>query len=179
MPRCAKCNKTTFDGTQWKSTTAFKQYSGKYLCKSCYQDTEAEKSRTDSIENGKLPTSASNESQHAISFSSKYIGGHACFANKSEGFLWLYQDQVIYTSSQVNIIIPFNKIKETKIVTKKELDAVAVLLVGLAAFALKRTERFFSIAYQDELGEIQTPVFILSALDEFSKKLYQLRLMAK
>jgi hypothetical protein len=179
MPKCTKCNKKTFDGTKWKSTIVFKQFSGKYLCKSCYQETEAEKSRINAIEKGQLPDSAANLSQNPISFTSKYLGGHAGFANKSEGFLLLYQEQVIYTSSQVNIVIPFNKIKETKIITKKEFDAVKFLIVGWAALVWPNEDNFFSIAYQDELGETQTPVFFLSALEAFSKMLYQLRLLAK
>lgn len=42
MPTCAKCNKKTFDGTRWNSTTFGKEYSGKYLCRSCYQEIEKE-----------------------------------------------------------------------------------------------------------------------------------------
>jgi hypothetical protein len=42
MPTCSKCNKRTFDGTRWNSAIVGKEFSGKYLCHSCYQETEKE-----------------------------------------------------------------------------------------------------------------------------------------
>ena len=35
MPKCARCKKTTFDGTRWKSNVKGKEYNGKYLCSDC------------------------------------------------------------------------------------------------------------------------------------------------
>ena len=45
MPVCAKCNKKTYDGTRWNCSAVQKDFSGKYLCHSCY--IEAEKELTD------------------------------------------------------------------------------------------------------------------------------------
>lgn len=39
MPKCARCEKSTFDGKRWKSAT-LNEFNGKYLCLSCYQETE-------------------------------------------------------------------------------------------------------------------------------------------
>jgi hypothetical protein len=168
MPRCARCNKTTFDGTQWKSTAICREFNGKYLCKACYQATETEKLR--------IETNQNQNGQYPLRFIAKYLGGHAAYANKAEGNLWLYPDQVTFTAPSCNIKIPFPKIKDAKIITQKEFDALRLFVLGLIALAWQREDQYFSIAFQDELGDVQNPVFIVPALGEFSSKLYQLRL---
>jgi hypothetical protein len=46
MPKCAKCEKTTFDGTRWKSTTSHPEFNEKYLCKKCLRELSSESETT-------------------------------------------------------------------------------------------------------------------------------------
>lgn len=54
MPTCAKCNKKTFDGTRWNSTLVRKEFNGKYLCRSCHQETQREQTEYNQALNNQI-----------------------------------------------------------------------------------------------------------------------------
>lgn len=112
-------------------------------------------------------------------YDAKYLGGHAAFTKDSDGKLYLYADpenKVVFESKKVNLEIPFNIIKESKMLTEKEVRARRVLLTGIIGLAWKKKHKMLVIDFQDKLGDTQSPVFESGKIDELSSNLYNLRL---
>ena len=112
-------------------------------------------------------------------YDTKYLGGHAAFAKEAKGKLYLYPEpeyKVVFESKKVNMQIPLNLIRDSKILTEKEMRARRVLLTGLIGLAWKKKHKMLVIDFEDKLGNIQSPVFEPHKVDEVSSRLYDLRL---
>ena len=118
-----------------------------------------------------------------IGVKTTYLGGHSAFTKLTTGFLYLFSqphNKVIFESDNFVLEIPINEIRETKVVTEKELSALRIFLVGLIAFGWKKEKRLYLIKFVDELGETQSVFFNYSEnIEYFAPKLYNLRLEEK
>ena len=115
-------------------------------------------------------------------YDAKYVGGHAAFAKDAKGKLFIYPEpgnKVVFESKKVNIEIPFSKIKDSKILTEKEMRARRILLTGLIGLAWKKKHKMLVIDFEDPLGGTQSPVFEPDKVDKVSSNLYNLRLKAQ
>lgn len=115
-------------------------------------------------------------------YDAKYLGGHAAFAKDTNGKLYLYpepENKVVFESKKVNIEIPFSRIKDSKILTEKEVRARRVLMTGLIGLAWKKKHKMLVIDFEDALGGTQSPVFEPNKVEEVSSNLYNLRLRAQ
>jgi len=112
-------------------------------------------------------------------YDAKYLGGHAAYAKETDGKFYLYPDpknKVVFESKKVNLELPIGRIKDSKIITEKEIRARRVLLTGLIGLAWKKKHKMLIIDFEDELGNIQSPVFEVDKTDEVASKLYNIRL---
>lgn len=109
----------------------------------------------------------------------KYLGGHSAFAKDAKGKLYVYpkpEYKVVFESRKVNMEIPLDRIKDHKILTEKEIRARRVLLTGLIGLAWKKKHKMLVIDFEDQLGNIQSPVFEPDKIDKIAGGLYNLRL---
>lgn len=112
-------------------------------------------------------------------YDAKYLGGHAAFAKDTKGKFYLYPApnyKVVFESKKVNIEIPVGLIKDSKIVTEKEIRARRVLLTGLIGLAWKKKHKMLIIDFEDGLGGVQSPVFEVDKIEDVAGKLYNMRL---
>ena len=85
----------------------------------------------------------------------------------------------MFESKKINMEIPFGMLKDSKILTEKEIRARRVLLTGIIGLAWKKKHKMLVIDFQDNLGGTQSPVFESGKIDEISTNLYNLRLKAQ
>jgi len=112
-------------------------------------------------------------------YDAKYLGGHAAFAKDTDGKFYLYPEpeyKVVFESKKVNMEIPLTIVKDSKILTEKEIRARRVLLTGLIGLAWKKKHKMIIIDFEDKLGNIQSPVFEIDKIDEVASRIYDLRL---
>ena len=129
-----------------------------------------------------MPLFGKKEEPKLWKFDTKYLGGHAGFPKETDGKLYLFsepEDKVVFESKKVNMEIPFNLIRDSKIVTEKEIRARRVLLTGIIGLAWKKKHKMLVIDFEDTLGGTQSPVFESGKIDEISTTLYNLRLKAQ
>jgi len=129
-----------------------------------------------------LPLFGSKEEPKFWKYDVKYLGGHAAFPKDTDGNLCIYaepESKVVFESKKVNMEIPFNITKDSKILTEKEVRARRVLLLGVMGFAWKKKHKMLVIDFEDKLGGTQSPVFESGNIDQISTTLYNLRLRAQ
>ena len=111
-------------------------------------------------------------------YDAKYLGGHAGFPKEAKGKLFIYPEpehKVAFESKKVTMEIPLSAIKGSKILTEKEIRARRVLLTGLISLAWKKKHKMLVIDFEDELRDIQSPVFEPNKVEEIAQRLYNLR----
>jgi hypothetical protein len=129
-----------------------------------------------------LPLFGKKEEPKFWKYDAKYLGGHAAFPKETDGKLYLYpepENKVVFESKKINMEIPFGILKDSKILTEKEIRARRVLLTGIIGLAWKKKHKMLVIDFEDKLGGTQSPVFESGKIDEISTSLYNLRLKAQ
>ena len=115
-------------------------------------------------------------------YDAKYLGGHAAFAKDTKGKFFVYTEpekKVVFESKKVNMEIPVSIIKDSKILTEKEMRARRVLLTGLIGLAWKKKHKMLVVDFIDRLGNTQSPIFEVDKIEEVASKLYNMRLQSQ
>jgi uncharacterized C2H2 Zn-finger protein len=90
-----------------------------------------------------------------------YTGGYPDLVGGVFGNLRVYSNpyKVALKLEKTEFVLPFDRIKRVKLVTKKEISVGRFIMFGLWSLALKKDVQYFLIGYEDELGDIQEGVF--------------------
>lgn len=75
MPKCAKCEKRTFDGTRWASQTQYPEFNGKYLCLACKKELSSSTTQTDKPTNEVTPSSPVIMNKPTSAYTFSMVGG--------------------------------------------------------------------------------------------------------
>ena len=108
-----------------------------------------------------------------------YLGGFAGVTTQHsvkmrfEATKAIVEDSPLLGKGQVLWVMPYNKIRSTRVDTTENLTAARLLLTGILAFGLKKKHRYLVVSFEDEYGLIQNPVFEGMWMNLAGNKLYE------
>ena len=112
------------------------------------------------------------------SFPATYLGGHLKYPRGVEGYLKLTENYVYFLpkrlvqSTFVNFETPLKDIENLELMTKKEITAGRVLLLGLLSLAFPEEKRYLKLTYENKIGLTESPVFYIEDIEKATKTLY-------
>jgi len=104
-------------------------------------------------------------------FKVEYLGGHSAFPKKKKSKLILHDDY--FEVEKLPLQVPYDKIKEVKNATQKDITVGRMLLTGMLAFAWKKKKTLLLVTYEDRIGMDQNLIFDSKDLDKIQPGIYK------
>jgi len=113
------------------------------------------------------------------SFPATYLGGHLKYPREVEGYLKLTENHVHFIPKRlaegllfVTFEVPLKDIENLELMTKKEITAGRVFLLGVLALAYPEEKKYLKLTYKNKIGLTESPVFYIEDIEKAVRVLY-------